>query len=89
MKMTREISILAGKEIIIKSGEYKGQPYIVEDWWINISHGKSWMASYGNPACMCYAFRTGLSSIDIPDDNEVLYGKIGGFGYLIHISEIE
>lgn len=45
------------------------------------------MSADGNPACMNYAIRAGFS--DLPTDDEVLYGKIGGFGHLVHISEIE
>jgi len=80
-------SELAGKKVIIKSGTYKGAEYVVEDWWENI-YGKSWMFSEGNPACLKYAMRAGLKD-NLPTDNEVLYGKIGGLGELIHISEIE
>jgi len=43
----------------------------------------------GNWAAMGYAVRTGFSKeIDIPINNEVLYGKIGGMGYLVHIDEL-
>lgn len=64
-----------------------GQDYRIEDYWDRVA-GKSWMVSNGNPACMKYAMRTGMSARSIPNDDEVLYGKIGGIGELIHISEI-
>lgn len=57
----------------------------VEDYWDKIS-GTSWMTSDGNPAAMVYAMRTGLSGL--PIDDEVVYGKIGSFGHMIHASEI-
>ena len=83
----RAKSELAMKKVIIKSGTYKGVEYWVEDWWENV-YGQSWMTSDGNPACLKYAMRAGLKD-NLPTDNEVLYGKIGGLGELIHISEIE
>jgi len=83
----REQSPLAGKTITIKTGEFAGMEYQVEDWWQNAA-GMSWMVAKGNPACLKYAMRTGLSVIPIPTDNEVLYGHIGELGELIHISEV-
>ena len=47
------------------------------------------MFAKGNPACMVFAMRTGFAKEPIPTDDEVLYGKIGGLGHLIHITEIE
>ena len=58
-------------------------PFVVEDWWINVS-GRSWMICNGNPACLEYAMR----SVGLPIDNEVVYGKSGDLGYLVHNSEI-
>ena len=83
----REQSPLAGKTVTIKTGEFANTEYRVEDWWENVT-GMSWMDANGNPACLKYAMRTGFSKIPIPTDNEVLYGKIGGLGELIHISEL-
>lgn len=62
-----------------------GVDFVVEDWWKNV-YGLSWMFSNGNPACMAYAIR---SAGKVPVDNDVLYGKVGGFGFLFHISELE
>jgi hypothetical protein len=39
------------------------------------------------PRALIYSFRVGYSGL--PLDDEVLYGKIGPFGHLVHISEIE
>ena len=87
-------SCFAGKTVIIKNGlkhpqleSFGGSEYRVEDWWDRVS-GMSWMNANGNPACMIYGMRCGLSEIPIPIDNEVLYGKIDGLGHLVHISEI-
>ncbi len=65
----------------------EGQEYdfVVEDWWDHLTD-KSWMVSNGNPACMIYGIRGGLNGL--PTDDEVLYGKIGHFGHLVHISEL-
>ena len=83
-------SPLSGKTVKIKENvnELGNQSIIIEDWWDCVS-GMSWMAANGNPACMNYAIRTGASSLQIPIDDEVLYGKIKGLGYLVHKSELE
>jgi hypothetical protein len=62
-----------------------GQEYRVEDWWINVA-GESWTVSQV-PAAYVYAARTAGSAA--PLDDAVLYGKVGGFGHLVHVSEIE
>lgn len=83
-------SPLAGKKVKIKdqANELGGKLILVEDWWDRIA-GKSWMNCDGNPACLNYAMRTGLSRVHVPTNNEVVYGKIGGLGHLIHITELE
>ncbi len=83
---TRETSPLAGRTVKIKdeAAVLGGQEYRVEDWWQNVSGG-SWMDS-GSPAAWAYAARTAGST---PIDNEVLYGKVGSLGHLVHVSEIE
>ncbi len=58
--------------------------YRVEDWWDRVA-GKSWMDCDGNPACLAYAVR---SAGRFPLDNEVVYGKSHGMGYLVHVSEL-
>ena len=42
----------------------------------------------GNPACLDYAVRSSSLEDGLPTDDEVLYGKIGGYGKLVHISEV-
>lgn len=64
----------------------EGTEYHVEGYWDDITGG-SWMNANGNPACMNYAIRSVGASL--PLDNEVLYGKIGPFGFLVHVSEVE
>ncbi len=59
--------------------------YVVEGWWDQIT-GRSWMFSDGNPAALVYAMRSGFSGL--PTDDEVVYGKVGNFGHLVHVSEI-
>jgi hypothetical protein len=79
------MEIEKGKTYRIKSGQYKDSEYRVEGLWHELT-GKSWMFSDGNPACLKYALR-GVND-DLPNDDNVYYGKIGLFGELIHISEI-
>ena len=86
-------SLLAGKKVKIKKHikhrqypNFGGSEILIEDWWDRV-YGQSWMVSDGNPACIVYALR-GMDNI-IPIDDEVLYGKVGHFGSLVHISELE
>ena len=84
----------AGEKVILKTGEMRvgtdpdelnGREFVIEDWWDRVG-GQSWMHMNGNPACMKYGMRSGLSGL--PCDNEVVYGKVGCFGHLIHNSEL-
>lgn len=88
MSIHKEPSPLAGQAVKIKSDALHlgGQEYRVEDWWDRVG-GDSWMNGTGIPACHQYAARGGMSSV--PCDDEVLYGKIGALGHLVHVSEIE
>jgi len=78
---------LAGQTVKVKSGKFAGRDYHLEDWWDRLGQG-SWKFCDGNPACLDYALRTGFSPDPVPLDDEVVYGKIGGFGKLIHVSEL-
>jgi hypothetical protein len=42
------------------------------------------MTADGNPAALNYAAR----GVGLPIDDEVVYGKIGAFGHLVHTKEI-
>ena len=83
----RETSPLAGKTVKIRAdvAGLGGQECLVEDWWQNVSGG-SWMDSPA-PAAFQYAARS--SAAGLPIDNDVLYGKVGNFGYLVHVTEVE
>lgn len=85
--------LMAGKTVKIKREIYPanglplgGQDFRVEDWWDRLGQG-SWLEGNGNMACILYAVR--LVETLLPLDDEVVYGKIGPFGHLIHVSEIE
>jgi hypothetical protein len=62
-----------------------GEEFRIEDWWDKLT-GQSWMTSEGNPAALMYAFRAGMAGL--PVDDEVVYGKIGPYGHLVHVSEL-
>lgn len=84
---------LAGKTVVlndtasdpVQKQVEPGNLFRVEDWW-DVITGKSWAISDGNIAAMHYAIRIGASFI--PPDDEVVYGKIGAFGHLVHVSEL-
>ena len=86
-------SELAGQTVTIVDNathpqfEIAGVEYRVEDWWDRV-YGKGWGESEGNPAALIYAMRSAFQPTPLSFDNEVLYGKIGGLGVLVHISEI-
>lgn len=85
MPIHNEPHVMAGKTVTIASGTFKGEEYRIEDWWDRVA-GKSWMVCDGNPACLDYALRS--VEDDLRTDNDVVYGKIGMFGKLIHISQL-
>jgi hypothetical protein len=57
----------------------------VEDYW-DVIEGTSWKWCIGNSACTLYAKRS--AAANLPLDDEVLYGKIGIAGCLVHVSEL-
>ena len=71
----------------VTGGPFEGKYIVVEDWWDRVNGGTSWMLSDGNPACIDYAIR--FSQEGLPMDDEVIYGKIGYFGKLVHVSQLE
>jgi hypothetical protein len=83
----REPSEYAGQTVKIRADviELGEAAFRVEDWWVNVA-GVSWMDAVGNPAALRYATRAAGRT---PIDDEVLYGKVDGLGYLVHVSEIE
>lgn len=96
--MHSEAHAFAGKTVILDLGEIRnghersplveeiaGQAFRVEDWWDRVSGG-SWQLATGNPAAIKYALRSALCRL--PLDDEVLYGKVGSYGHLVHVSEL-
>ena len=83
---------LAGMTVELKGDAAKiGGPLDVEDWWDRIGGGGSWMDADGNPAAMQYAMRNALAwntPDAVPLDDEVVYGKFRGMGYLVHDNEL-
>jgi hypothetical protein len=94
--MHTESHPLAGQTVKIKDGTQDptqscvvgGAEYRIEDWWDTLT-GKSWMLSDGNWAAMHYALRSALVEPMLPIDDEVVYGKIGAFGHIVHVSELD
>lgn len=76
---------LAGRTVMVAAGEFEGQQYRLEDWWDKLTGG-SWGDAAGNPAAIDYAIRAALEGM--PGDDEVVYGHIGSFGKLIHVSQL-
>jgi hypothetical protein len=82
---------LAGKDVTLTATDpvrgmvVEGARFVVEDWWDRLTGG-SWMNAEGNPAALQYAMRSGFNGL--PADDEVVYGKIGAFGHLVHVSEL-
>lgn len=77
---------LAGQPAMVDMGEGQGpEEFMIEDWW-DLLTGGSWMNAEGNPAAILYAVRSAVKGL--PMDNEVVYGKIGGLGHLVHVSEL-
>lgn len=92
-KTKREQHLMAGKTVLLNPRLMNGIPYPdlagqkawVEDWWVNVA-GVEWGFAQGNPAAMMYGLRSGFSGL--PTDNEVVYVKVGGLGYIVHQTEL-
>lgn len=94
----RTKSEYAGRTVKIKenvglgtNGDLSGQEFVVEDWCENVL-GCSWMQANGNPAALEYAVRLATfgKNNNVPIfSNDVLYGKVGMLGHLIHVNELE
>lgn len=54
--------------------------------------GCSWLDANGNPAALEYALRIGFygenNNVNLFSE-DVLYGKVGYFGHLFHVNELE
>ena len=88
--MHKKQSPLADKVVRIKKHvkDIGGEKYKVEDWWDRLGQG-SWLESTSNFECMDYVARGAKSVPSPPFDEEVLYGKVGLYGKLVHVSEVE
>lgn len=92
----RPTSQYAGKTVKVKDGvvikgeSIGGDDFRVEDWVENVL-GRPWFMANGNPAALIYAARVNeRTAFGVPMiDNDVLYGKLGGMGFLFHINELE
>lgn len=80
---------LAGKTVTVNADLHGDGPgdhqFTIEDWNDRL-FGKSWMFMEGHPASLIYAMRSAMTNL--PTDNEVVYGKVGSSGHLIHVSEL-
>jgi hypothetical protein len=79
---------LAGKTVTVKAninGDDGPHTFRLEDWNDRL-FGQSWTVMEGHPASLAYAMRAAFANL--PLDNEVVYGKVGSFGHLVHVSEI-
>jgi len=95
MTIHKSPSPLAGRRVRIKPGvahpeipNFGGSEIFVEDWWDRV-HGRSWMAANGDPPVLAYLVRTGFAGHRVPIDNEVLCGRVGHLGCLVHVSELD
>lgn len=86
----------ARKMVRIKSGALAGNDFYLEDWWDRLMAEEHRGEGAGEPvswqhdsriACTQYARR--VIAENLPMDEEVVYGKIGALGYLIHVSQLE
>jgi hypothetical protein len=66
-----------------------GAEFVLEDWYDYMDgrgiYGRSWMTDR-TFATHWYAMRREAN--DLPLDDEVVYGHIGPYGHLVHVSEL-
>lgn len=73
---------LKGKTVKLKCGVY----YQIEDWWDRIAY-REWWEDMSNPACLTYALL--VNACGLPNDDEVVFGRVDTLGYLVHESELD
>jgi hypothetical protein len=78
--MHTDVHPLAGQTVTLVSGH----EYRLEDWWDHLT-GKSWQDSQQIAA---WNYASMAVAENLPLDDEVVYGKIGALGYLVHVSQI-
>lgn len=87
--MSRDRHPLAGKTVKLKlaaeSDIKTGDDFRVEDWWENVG-GSRMTETAGNPAVFKAMMRTMNTPVYMNDN--VVYGKVGHFGHIVHESEL-
>jgi hypothetical protein len=78
--MHTDVHPLAGQTVTLTTGD----EYRLEDWWDHLT-GKSWQDSQQIAA---WNYASMAVTNNLPLDDEVVYGKIGALGYLVHVSQI-
>jgi tRNA G37 N-methylase Trm5 len=94
----------AGKTVMLTSGQFAGQQYRIEDWWDHLtgkSWGDSegnpaaidfaFRHAVDSMAIFKLSPKTDADRqrlLDAANDDEVVYGHIGAYGKLIHISQL-
>lgn len=61
--------------------------YWIEDWYDRLA-GESFADSFAKRVPVAIQYVKRAASLGLPRDDEVLYGKIGSLGYLVHVSEL-
>jgi hypothetical protein len=79
---------LAGRTVKVRSprSSLHDAPFRVVDWWDRVS-GLSWRDA-PNKIAAHYDARRRLLNRDLPDDDEVVIGRIDSAAYLVHQSEL-
>ena len=94
----KNIDVYIGKIVKIKDwvlDEDNGQSlakedFLIEGYWKDLNNGISWKdTSLNNIAVKLYVIRLLKYNGKIPYDDNVIYGKVGMFGHLLHESELE
>lgn len=80
----------AGQTVKLRAdaAEIGGYDFEVQDWFDRTA-GVGWRKALdaGDPRAIGYNVRRGLG--DLPDNDDVLFGRVDGVGRLVHLSEIE
>lgn len=83
------MTIKNGKTYRIKSGEFEGSEYWVENLWHKMPGNRSWIQDTNRIGCLEFLVRSEKDgSYNMLEDDKIYYGKIGMFGKLMHESQI-
>lgn len=76
-----------GGHFQIPGSEDTSVDFYVEDWvdHMNGPGSRSWLLMDGNPSALIYGMRVVVEHL--PLDDLVVYGKVGPFGHMVHVSE--